>query len=46
MPILMSVPLGVLSLAIVAVGLWPSLVGWITMPAGQSLIRGLLVAAR
>jgi proton-translocating NADH-quinone oxidoreductase chain N len=45
MPVLMSVPLGVLSLAIIAVGLWPGLVSWLTMPAGQSLIRGLMVAA-
>ncbi len=46
MPALMSVPLGLLSVAIVAVGVWPGLVGWITMPAGQSLIQGLMVAAR
>jgi proton-translocating NADH-quinone oxidoreductase chain N len=46
MPVLMSVPLGVLSVAIVAVGIWPGLVGWITMPAGRSLVQGLLLAAR
>jgi len=46
MPALMSVPLALLSLAIIAVGLWPGLVGWITMPAGQSLVSGLVVAAR
>jgi proton-translocating NADH-quinone oxidoreductase chain N len=45
MPRLMAVPLGALSLAIVAVGVWPGLANWITMPAGQALIRGLLVAA-
>jgi formate hydrogenlyase subunit 3/multisubunit Na+/H+ antiporter MnhD subunit len=46
MPALMSIPLVMLSLAIILIGLWPGLVNWITLPAGQALIRGVLVAAR
>jgi formate hydrogenlyase subunit 3/multisubunit Na+/H+ antiporter MnhD subunit len=46
MPALMSIPLTLLSLAIIVVGVWPGLVTWITMPAGQALVRGVLVVAR
>jgi proton-translocating NADH-quinone oxidoreductase chain N len=46
MPALMSIPLAFLSAAILLIGLWPGLVNWITLPAGQALVRGVLVVAR
>lgn len=38
MPALMNIPLAVLSLAVVAIGIWPSLVQWLTGPAGSALL--------
>ncbi|MBN1201095.1 MAG: hypothetical protein JXJ20_04490 [Anaerolineae bacterium] len=38
MPVLMTVPTAVLALAIVAVGIWPDLLRWITEPAGKALL--------
>lgn len=37
-PQLMNVPLLLLALAIVALGLWPGLVGWLVEPAGNALL--------
>ena len=38
MPVLMNIPLAVLSLAVVAIGVWPNLVQWLTGPAGSALL--------
>jgi formate hydrogenlyase subunit 3/multisubunit Na+/H+ antiporter MnhD subunit len=37
-PVQMSLPLLLLSLAVVLLGLWPSLAAWITAPAGQAVL--------
>ena len=37
-PLAMSVPLIIMALAVVALGFWPSLAGWLTAPAGQALL--------
>jgi proton-translocating NADH-quinone oxidoreductase chain N len=37
-PLQMSLPLLLLSLAVVLLGLWPSLAAWITAPAGQAVL--------
>ncbi|MHB1482344.1 MAG: complex I subunit 5 family protein [Bellilinea sp.] len=37
-PFLMTVPLVLLTLGVVILGFWPSLVNWITIPAAQSLL--------
>ena len=37
MPRTMSLPLLVLACAVVAVGLWPSMMDWLTVPAGQAV---------
>ena len=39
LPVLMQVPLAVLAVAIIAIGLWPGLVQWLTEPAGWSLLK-------
>ena len=41
LPLAMSVPLVVLGLAIVLIGVWPSLMNWLTVPAGQALLAGM-----
>lgn len=38
MPAAMTVPLLLMGLAIVLLGFWPSLAGWLTAPAGQALL--------
>jgi proton-translocating NADH-quinone oxidoreductase chain N len=38
LPALMNVPLVVLALAVVAVGLWPNLLSWLSGPAGKTLL--------
>lgn len=38
LPAAMSVPLAVLALAVVAVGVWPGLMAWLTAPAGAALM--------
>jgi formate hydrogenlyase subunit 3/multisubunit Na+/H+ antiporter MnhD subunit len=38
MPVLMSVPVIGLSLGVVAVGVWPHLLDWLSGPAGESLL--------
>jgi len=41
MPGVMSVPLVILSLAVIVLGIWPSLMNWLTVPAAQSLLSSL-----
>jgi len=38
MPLVMSLPLAALALAVVAIGLWPALASWLTQPAGAALV--------
>jgi proton-translocating NADH-quinone oxidoreductase chain N len=38
LPVLMSVPLAIMGLAVVAVGVWPGLLQWLTEPAGAALL--------
>jgi NADH:ubiquinone oxidoreductase subunit 2 (subunit N) len=40
LPVAMAVPLGALSLAVIAIGMWPHLVFWLTVPAGRVLGGG------
>jgi len=40
LPLGLSAPLVVLALAVVAVGLWPSLMNWLTAPAAAALLSG------
>jgi len=40
LPLMMSIPLIVLGLAVVVLGVWPSLMNWLTVPAGQALLAG------
>jgi NADH:ubiquinone oxidoreductase subunit 2 (subunit N) len=37
-PLAMNIPLAVLALSIVVIGLWPSLMSWLTEPAGQAIL--------
>jgi multicomponent Na+:H+ antiporter subunit D len=37
-PVTMSISLVVMALAVVALGFWPSLLQWLTGPAGRSLM--------
>jgi NADH:ubiquinone oxidoreductase subunit 2 (subunit N) len=37
----MLLPLILLSLAVVVLGLWPSLMDWLTEPAGAALVKAL-----
>jgi len=39
LPLAMSLPLAILGLAVVAIGVWPNLMTWLTVPAGQALVR-------
>ena len=39
LPALMSVPLVMLALAVVAIGAWPGLMQWLTEPAGAALLQ-------
>jgi proton-translocating NADH-quinone oxidoreductase chain N len=38
MPVTMNVTMALLVLAVVAIGLWPNLVAWLTEPAGSALL--------
>ena len=42
MPPLMAVPLVVLGLAVVALGVWPSLMNGLTAPAAHVLLAGFI----
>lgn len=37
-PISMSIPLVILALAIIVIGVWPSVMSWLTSPAGSALL--------
>ena len=37
-PLAMSIPLALLGLAVIAIGIWPALLQWLTGPAGQALM--------
>jgi NADH:ubiquinone oxidoreductase subunit 2 (subunit N) len=39
LPLAMSVPLGVMALAVVVIGVWPSLLQGLTGPAGNALLK-------
>ncbi|MGA2489173.1 MAG: proton-conducting transporter membrane subunit [Anaerolineales bacterium] len=41
LPLSMSMPLVILGLAIVLLGIWPSLINWLTVPAGQALLASI-----
>jgi len=41
MPLAMTAPLAVLALAVIAVGLWPNLLTWLSNPAGAALLTAL-----
>jgi hypothetical protein len=38
LPGLMELPLVLLALAVVAIGMWPALLEWLTAPAGAALL--------
>jgi proton-translocating NADH-quinone oxidoreductase chain N len=42
LPLAMSIPLFILALAVIVIGIWPSLMNWLTAPAGQALLAGLV----
>ncbi|HSB91028.1 MAG TPA: proton-conducting transporter membrane subunit, partial [Anaerolineales bacterium] len=39
MPLAMSLPLAILGVSVVAIGIWPNLMTWLTAPAGEALVR-------
>jgi proton-translocating NADH-quinone oxidoreductase chain N len=39
LPTAMGLPLAIMAVAIVAIGIWPSLMNWLTAPAGAALAR-------
>jgi hypothetical protein len=41
LPLVMFVPLVLLSLAVLLIGIWPSLINWLTVPAGQALLASI-----
>jgi proton-translocating NADH-quinone oxidoreductase chain N len=42
LPLAMSLPLVVAGSAVVLIGFWPSLMNWLTVPAGQALLNSLV----
>jgi proton-translocating NADH-quinone oxidoreductase chain N len=40
-PLVMNIPLVILALAILLLGVWPSLMNWLTIPASQVLLAGI-----
>jgi NADH:ubiquinone oxidoreductase subunit 2 (subunit N) len=38
LPALMGVPLVVMALAVIAIGVWPGVMQWLTEPAGKALL--------
>jgi proton-translocating NADH-quinone oxidoreductase chain N len=42
LPRVMSLPLVVISLAVVLIGFWPGMMNWLTVPAGQAVLTGLV----
>ncbi len=41
LPVAMRAPLALLTLGVVAIGMWPSLVNWLTGPAGSAVLMAL-----
>ncbi len=41
LPVVMKLPLVLMALGIIAIGIWPSLMNWLTEPAGTALLAGL-----
>jgi formate hydrogenlyase subunit 3/multisubunit Na+/H+ antiporter MnhD subunit len=41
LPLVMMVPLVILALAVIVFGVWPSLMNWLTVPAGQALLGSI-----
>lgn len=37
-PVSMSIPLVILALAVIVIGIWPSVMSWLTSPAGSALL--------
>jgi len=37
-PVLMQVPLALMALAVLVIGLWPSLLSWLAAPAAEALL--------
>jgi hypothetical protein len=37
----MSLPLVALGLVVIVIGFWPSLMNWLTVPAGQAILASL-----
>ena len=42
LPLAMSLPLVILGLFVVLIGVWPGLMNWLTIPAGQALLANLV----
>ncbi len=41
LPMVMTVPLVLLALGVIVLGVWPSLMNWLTVPAGQAVLASL-----
>ncbi len=41
LPLVMSLPLVMLGLAVILIGFWPGLMNWLTVPAGQALLASM-----
>ena len=41
LPLVMAIPLVILALAVVLIGVWPGLMNWLTVPAGQALLASM-----
>jgi len=41
MPLAMNVPLALMGLAVIVIGVWPSILSWLTGPAGAALMASL-----
>jgi formate hydrogenlyase subunit 3/multisubunit Na+/H+ antiporter MnhD subunit len=39
MPGTMKIPLVVLAILVIVIGLWPGLMNWLTIPAGNALVN-------
>jgi formate hydrogenlyase subunit 3/multisubunit Na+/H+ antiporter MnhD subunit len=42
LPAVMSLPVIILAAAVVVIGIWPGLMNWLTIPAGQAVLAGLV----
>jgi proton-translocating NADH-quinone oxidoreductase chain N len=41
LPVTMALPIALLALGVIAIGVWPSLLNWLTVPAGQAVLAFL-----